>query len=66
MSVLCKGCNTWKELRRVYELKDWEKHRKICVGITGKKKMRVWNPALLSVELVSLFNDIIFSVTMLK
>ena len=38
-SVLCKGCNEWKELHRAYEIKDWERHKKICVGITGKEKV---------------------------
>ena len=53
-SVLCKGCNEWKELHRVYEIKDWERHKKICAGITGKKKVRVWNPVLPPVKAVSL------------
>jgi len=53
-SVLCKGCNEWKELHRAYEIKDWERHKKICAGITGKKKVRVWNPVLPPVKAVSL------------
>jgi hypothetical protein len=53
-SILCKGCNEWKELHRAYKIKDWERHKKICVGITGKKKVRVWNPVLPPVKAVSL------------
>jgi hypothetical protein len=57
--VRCKGCNSWKELHRAYELNDWEKHKKICVGITGKKKVRIWTSPLPIVKPVSLFNNIV-------
>ena len=56
-SILCKGCNTWKELHRPYELNNWIKHKKVCMGITGRKKVRVWNPAPRPVKPVNSFND---------
>lgn len=56
-SVRCKGCNSWKELHRAYEHNDWEKHKKICPGIIGKKKVRKFTPALPIVKPVSLSNN---------
>jgi hypothetical protein len=44
--VLCKGCNKWKGLHRVYEIKEWEKHKAVCPGITGTKKVRTWKPSM--------------------
>jgi hypothetical protein len=58
-SVQCKGCNAWKELHCAYKLNDWEKHKKICMGITGKKKVRIWTPALPIVKPASLSNNIV-------
>jgi hypothetical protein len=57
-SVWCKGSNACKELHCAYELNDWEKHKKICVGITGKK-VCIWTPTLPIVKPVSLANKIV-------
>jgi hypothetical protein len=39
--VHCKGCRKWIKLCRVYELKDWETHKKKCPQITGEESVCV-------------------------
>jgi hypothetical protein len=61
--VLCKGCNKWKEFQKPYEKKEWEKHKQLCSGISGKAKVRIWNSKPSSTKPVSfrIYSDLLTS-----
>lgn len=53
--ILCGGCNEWKKLGKDYEMKDWEKHKSKCRGVTGTQNKRVFHRRDKFAEAVSIY-----------
>jgi hypothetical protein len=60
--VHCKGCQKWIKLCKVYELKDWEMHKKKCPQITGEETVRVRAVLRRTAQAVSIWINNIFEV----